>query len=169
MTISYRDAGPDDAATIDRIFRTSFCDTFAHLYRPQDLQAFLSEFTLEGWRSELDDARFAFRLAEAGQEPIGYAKLGPPELPVQPNGPAIELRQLYLLHQWRGAGAARSLMDWVLEEAKARGGTELYLTVFTENWRARRFYERYGFVEVGPYRFMVGEHVDEDIIMRLAL
>ena len=169
MMISYRAAVKDDAAAIDRVFRTSFCDTFAHLYRPEDLEAFLSKFTLKAWTAELGDERYDFQVAEANGEIIGFVKLGPPELPVETAGPAIELRQLYILHQWRGLGAAQALMDWALAEAKARGGQELYLTVYTENWRARRFYEKYGFVEVGPYKFMVGEQADEDIIMRASL
>jgi ribosomal protein S18 acetylase RimI-like enzyme len=169
MTISYRKAGKDDAAAIDRAFRTSFCDTFAHLYRPEDLKAFLSKFTLEAWTAELGDERYDFQVAEADGQLIGFVKLGPPELPVETVCPAIELRQLYILHEWRGLGAAQALMDWALAEAKARGGQELYLTVFTENWRARRFYEKYGFVEVGHYKFMVGEQADEDIIMRASL
>ena len=45
----------------------------------------------------------------------------------------------------------------------------LYLSVFTDNHRARRFYSRYGFIEEGPYQFMVGNHADEDIVMRLDL
>jgi diamine N-acetyltransferase len=45
----------------------------------------------------------------------------------------------------------------------------MYLTVYTDNHRARRLYGRYGFEEVGPYSFMVGEQADEDIIMKLAL
>lgn len=169
MTISYRKAEPGDAAAIDRVFRTSFCDTFAHLYRPEDLEAFLSKFTLDAWAAELEDGRYVFQLAEADGQLIGFVKLGPPELPVKANGPAIELRQLYVLREWRGVGAARALMDWALAEAKARGGQELYLTVYTENWRARSFYEKYGFVEVGPYKFMVGSQADEDIIMRVGL
>ena len=169
MTISYRQATPQDAAAIDSVFRQSFCDTFAHLYRSEDLDAFLSTFTLDGWKSELKDDRFAFRMAEAEGQVIGYVKLGPPALPVETRGSPVELRQLYLLHQWHGVGAAKALMDWALEQAEARGGTELYLTVYTENERAKRLYERYGFVEVGPYHFMVGEQADEDIIMRLAL
>jgi hypothetical protein len=32
-----------------------------------------------------------------------------------------------------------------------------------------RFYERRGFAAVGRYDFMVGNHADEDIIMRLQL
>lgn len=169
MTISYRPARVDDAPAIDRVFRESFCDTFAHLYRTEDLEAFLSAFTQDAWRSDLGDERFSFRVAEADGQIIGYVKLGPPALPVEAKGSTVELRQLYLLKQWHGLGAAKALMDWAIDEAKSRGGTELYLTVYTDNERARRLYDRYGFVEVGPYQFMVGEQADEDIIMRLAL
>ena len=169
MNISYRRGGIADAAAIENIFRTSFIDTFAHLYRPEDLNAFLGKFTLDAWKAELHDQRYAFKVAEVDGQVIGFVKLGPPELPVQGKRPWIELRQLYVLSEWRGAGAARELMDWALAEAKARGSEELYLTVYTENWRARRFYEKFGFVEVGPYAFMVGEQADEDLIMRLDL
>lgn len=166
MTIAYRSCGPEDAPAIDAIFRKSFCDTFAHLYRPEDLEAFLGKFTLEAWERELADDRFAFRIAEADGNPVGYVKLGPPELPVERCEPAIELRQFYLLHEWRGAGVAHALMEWAMEEARVRGAREMYLTVFIENLRAKRFYERYGFQQVGSYKFMVGEQADEDIIMR---
>jgi ribosomal protein S18 acetylase RimI-like enzyme len=169
MTISYRRGKVDDAAAIDGVFRTSFCDTFAHLYRPQDLAAFLGEFALSTWKAELQDDGFAFQVAEVDGQVVGYVKLGPPALPVETAGASVELRQLYLLKEWHGLGAAKALMDWAIGEARARGGTELYLTVYVENERARRLYERFGFVEVGPYHFMVGEQADEDIIMKLAL
>jgi ribosomal protein S18 acetylase RimI-like enzyme len=58
-------------------------------------------------------------------------------------------------------------MDWVLGEARARRAPELYLSVYIDNHRARRFYDRYGFEPVGRYDFMVGNHADEDILMRL--
>ena len=101
MTIGYRRAGTEDAEAIDHVFRTSFCDTFAHLYRPEDLEAFLSKFTLDAWTAELGDERYDFHVAEADGEIIGFVKLGPPELPVRTSGPAIERRQLDILHEWR--------------------------------------------------------------------
>ena len=55
MTIIYRDATPADAAALDAIFDTVFCDTFAHLYRPQDLNAFLSSFGVRDWERQLND------------------------------------------------------------------------------------------------------------------
>ena len=60
-------------------------------------------------------------------------------------------------------------MDWTYAKARELGGDMLYLSVFVDNHRARRFYDRHGFGEVGPYAFMVGDHVDDDIIMRRPL
>jgi ribosomal protein S18 acetylase RimI-like enzyme len=169
MTIGYRDATPADAATLDRIFDTSFCDTFAHLYRPDDLDSFLTSFGVEDWEAQLRDAAYAFRIGEADGEPVGYVKLGPLKLPVETERPAILLDQLYILKDYHGVGIAHALMDWAVEEAQRRGAEEMYLTVYVDNHRARRFYDRYGFEPVGRYDFMVGSHADEDIIMRKML
>jgi len=169
MTSGYRDATPDDAATLDRIFDTSFCDTFAHLYRREDLDAFLSSFGVSDWEDQLKDPAFACRIAQVDGEPAGYAKLGPLKLPVEPDAPALLLDQLYVLKEHHGVGIAHGLMDWALGEASRRGAKRLYLTVYINNHRARRFYDRYGFEAVGRYDFMVGNHADEDIIMRKLL
>jgi GNAT superfamily N-acetyltransferase len=169
MTVTYRDTTADDAAALDRIFDISFCDTFAHLYRSEDLDAFLSSFGVADWQAQLSDPAYAFRIAEADGEPVGFVKLGPVEIPVEAAGPAILLDQLYVLKEHHGTGIAQGLIEWALGEALRRRAEELYLTVFTENHRARRFYERYGFEAVGRYDFMVGSHADEDIIMRKIL
>jgi GNAT superfamily N-acetyltransferase len=169
MTIAYRDAIPADAAALDRLFETSFCDTFAHLYRPEDLEAFLSSFGVADWEEQLEDPAFACRIAEAHGAPVGYVKLGPLELPVEEDRPALLLDQLYILKAYHGVGIAHALMDWTLEEARRRGANRLYLTVYVDNHRARRFYDGYGFEPVGRYDFMVGSHADEDIIMRKLL
>lgn len=166
MTVTYRDASPADAAELDRIFDRSFCDTFAHLYRAEDLESFLSGFGLAEWEAQISDPACAFRIAEVDGLPVGYVKIGPQKLPVETSRPALLLDQLYVLKEHHGAGMASQLMDWALAEAKRRGAEEIYLTVFTENHRARHFYDRYGFEAVGRYDFMVGNHADEDVIMR---
>lgn len=169
MTVRQRTASPDDAERVVALFHGCFRDTFGHLYKPQDLAAFLDGHRPEHWRDQLDSDGFAVRLVEEGDQLAGFIKLGPLRLPVEPAGQALELRQLYVLEPWHGSGVARDLMEWLLAEARQRGADELYLSVFTENHRARRFYARYGFEEVGPHAFMVGNQADEDVIMRLAL
>ena len=168
MTIRFRDATKADAETLADLFQRVFDDTFGHLYDAADRDAFMAQHGVDQWHEQLNDAAYAVRLAE-NDTAAGYAKLGPFRLPVETSAPAIELRQLYVLKDFHGSGIAAALMDWTIEEARRRGAGELYLTVYVDNHRARRFYERYGFKEVGPYKFMVGNHADEDVIMRLAL
>ncbi len=167
--IAYRDAAPADAAALDSLFDSVFCDTFAHLYRPEDLDTFLSSFGIRDWKRQLRDPSFAVRIAEADGVPAGYVKIGPMKLPIEPGCTSMLLDQLYVRAEHHGSGIGRELMDWAIDEARRREAQALYLTVFIENHRARRFYDRYGFEDVGRYDFMVGGQADEDIIMRKAL
>jgi ribosomal protein S18 acetylase RimI-like enzyme len=167
--MNFRDASAEDLRAIDCVFRASFCETFEHLYSVKDLAAFLAKFTPEAWADEYADPRYRFRVAEAGGDVVGFVKLGPSALPIETDKRAIELRQIYVLKDHLGTGIAAALTDWAIQEARAQGFEELYLTVYTDNHRARRFYDRYGFEAVGRYDFMVGEQADKDIIMRKAL
>ena len=164
-----RTATPADAPILSDIGRRTFVETFGHLYRPEDLAAFLRNHDADVWAEELSDPTLTVRLVEDNGVAAAFAKVGDLKLPVETERPAAELRQFYVLKPWQGAGLAPGLMAWVLDEARARGAEELYLSVFSENHRARRFYERYGFEFVAPYAFMVGEQADEDHILRLSL
>jgi predicted N-acetyltransferase YhbS len=169
MSITYRDGVPGDAQALDRLFDTVFCETFGHLYRPEDLDAFLTSYGIADWERDLADRACAFRVAEMDGRIVGYVKLGPVEIPVETSRPALLLDQIYVAQDHHGASIAGTLMEWTFEEAARRGAEELYLTVFIDNHRANRFYDRYGFEAVGRYDFMVGEQADHDIIMRKTL
>jgi len=166
MTVVYRDGKVQDAAAIAELFAQSFTSTFGHLYPPQDLREFLATVTAERFHDDLGDPRYRFRLAEEAGQLAGYVKLGPPELPVETPPDTIELCQLYILEPWHGAGVARTLMEWALGTAAEQGARHIQLSVYVDNRRAKRFYERYGFTPVGRYDFMVGSHADEDIVLR---
>lgn len=169
MTATLRTPTVADAEAIAGVMADCFTATFGHLYDLADLAEFLDSLTLESWREELADPAFAFLLAEDDGLAVGFAKLGPHALPVEPAGSSIELRQLYLRESQHGSGLAARMIDWVIATARARRADELFLSVYVDNHRARRFYERYGFEEIGVYTFMVGNHADEDHLMRLAL
>ena len=167
MTI--RPANAADLPAIDRVFRTSFGDTFAHLYTPDDLASFLGQFTPDAWSAENGDPAFAFHVGEEDGAVVGYAKLGPVTLPhVDPRG-AVELKQLYLLKSAHGTGLGRALMDWAVAEARRRGAERMALSVWSENHRAQAFYRRYGFEDRGPHAFMVGNQADEDRVWEARL
>lgn len=169
--IAYRDAVPADGAELAAMAKRSFTDTFGTLYRPEDLATFLDQtFGETGLPAQLSDPAYTVRVAvdEAG-EIVGFAKIGPVAFPGEWPETAIELHQLYVRGDQHGAGVGPALMDWVIDAARADGRTELILSVYVDNARAIRFYQRYGFVEIGRYVFMVGEQPDDDRIMRLVL
>ena len=161
-----RDATAGDAAALAALARDSFTETFGHLYTPADLAAFLAGHTTEGWAAILGSPADAVLVAEADGELVGYARLGTPKLPFEPEPGDMELRQFYLLKPWHGRGLADRMMAWTLDEAERRGAPALYLSVFQDNERARRFYARHGFAFVTEHAFMVGEHRDTDHILR---
>jgi len=167
--IRYRDGRPGDGAALSKLFCESFAATFGHLYADEDLAAFLCEKQPEAFEAELGDPSFALRLAEDEGDLAGYLKLGPNDLPGEAPPGTIELHQLYVLAPWQGAGVAAELVDWMFAESRRRGASHIQLSVFVDNHRARRFYEKRGFEEVGSYKFMVGSHEDDDRIMRVAL
>ena len=169
MNVSYRSATVRDADDLSALGTATFVATFGHLYQPADLEIFLQNHTPDNWEKELDDPAFQVRVAEQDGQMVGYAKLGPPHLPFEPRGEAAELRQLYVIEEMKGQGVADALIRWVIDRARDQRADYLYLSVFTENHRARRFYEKYGFEPEGTYAFMVGTHADEDIVMRLKL
>ncbi len=169
--IAYRQAVPADGPALDAMARKIWLETFGAHYAQDDLDHYLgSAYGPDGrLLKDLAGGEAVFRIAcdpEAGI--VGYAKVNAPWLPDAEPG-ALQLSQLYVATAWHGRGVAGPLMDWAVAHGRDRGAAALLLTVWEENRRALRFYEKLGFVHVGDYAFPVGEKIDRDLILRLAL
>jgi len=170
--IVYRDALPDDGPAIDAMARRVWLDTFGHSAPPADIERYLAEaFGAHGALiRDLPDPAYDYRVALSDSVVIGYAKMSAPVFidEVDARG-AHQLRQLYVAADFHGRGVAQALLDWSRRIAQSRGASSLLLTVWEENGRARRFYEKHGFAHVGDYAFQTGTQIDRDLIMRLPL
>ena len=169
MTPAYRAGRPGDGKALSDLFCATFAATFGHLYTREDISDFLCDKQPEQFERQLADPAFAFRLADVDGALAGFVKCGPNELPIDEPEGVWELHQLYLAEAAKGHGVADKLMDWALDEARRRGFTALVLSVWIDNHRARRFYDKYGFVEIGRWDFMVGNHADDDRILQVRL
>jgi ribosomal protein S18 acetylase RimI-like enzyme len=111
-------------------------------------------------------------VAEQDGDMVAYCKLGLEntfeDMPADWAG-GIELKELYLDGTVQGAGVGQALMDWALTEAKARQAPAIVLSVWSENFRAQRFYQRYGFAHIADTYFMVGNHRDDEFLYGLKL
>jgi GNAT superfamily N-acetyltransferase len=110
--------------------------------------AFGSSIEREGAHSEADWRRVLglgpWWVAVADGEDVGLVAGGTPE--------EASVRWVYSMWvdaRYRGAGVAAQLLDEVVRWARAEGAARLGLDVTDRVPRARRFYERLGFVGTG--------------------
>ncbi len=169
--VRYRRAGPDDVAAVAAQGRTAFLETFGTVYEPDDIAAYFATAYGSDATDIANDAAALF-LAEDDAGLVGHLKLGALALPVgsgEAGDAAREIKRLYVLGRAHGKGVGRTLLDLGVIQARGAGARALYLSCWTGNERALRFYRRGGFAIAGRTSFAVGRRIDEDHILRLAL
>jgi diamine N-acetyltransferase len=169
---TYRTPTAKDAAALAELGRTTFVETFGHLYSAENLKMFVEDaYSVGSIAEDISDPSRIYRVAEVDGRMVGYCKLGLKiTLDVDlGNRRGMELKQLYLRQDQVGSGIGQALMEWALEEARARQMEEVVLSVWSGNARAQRFYQKYGFSHIGNTYFMVGNHRDDEFLYGLRL
>jgi GNAT superfamily N-acetyltransferase len=170
VSIAYRPALPEDGPALADMGRRCFVETFGPHFPADDMALHLERmFGLEGLPAELHDPALRVQMAEEDGRIIAYLKLAPMDLEAPHEPGALEVKQLYVLAPWQGAGVASVLMDWAVETARAAGAPALYLSVWEQGARAIAFYSRRDFVKVGEAPFRLGARTYQDPVMRLDL
>jgi diamine N-acetyltransferase len=170
-----RPATADDRSQLADLGRRTFVAAFGPDNDPADVQRYVDEaFSEERVAEQLADPDSTFLLAEAaaatGAAPpsgsaIGYAHLRAGTDAAVDGERPVELVRLYVDPHLTGAGHGGLLLRAAMDAARARGHDVLWLGVWEHNRGARRFYERWGFEEVGSWAFVLGEDVQTDLIM----
>lgn len=165
--IVIRAAVPADAASLAELAARTFNDTFATDNEPEDMAAYLDQAygPIQQGR-ELADPNISTLLVDAGGTLVGYAQLRRGPVPACVNGEApIELWRLYVVRDWHGRGIAQELMRRVEAAALGAGARTLWLGVWERNERAKAFYRKCKFVDVGSHLFMIGSDAQTDRIL----
>lgn len=171
--IIIRQAVVEDSKMLTDLAYSTFWDAFHDHPKnaPDDLAAYMQEaFSEEQMQRELSDANSIFLIAEIEGELAGYARLitGSTEHGISAKDP-LELNRLYSHQRFLGKGVGQSLMDACFERAKELGHDVMWLGVWEYNPRARRFYEKNGFYEVGKHTFQLGSDPQTDLLVQRSL
>ncbi|MCC2313648.1 GNAT family N-acetyltransferase [Cellulomonas xiejunii] len=153
VPVVIRAATPGDAAGCANVHHTSWVETYSGLLPAAHWESDTLERRTVTWQRWLDGGA-EVTVAEAGGQVVGIA-IGGAGRQVGDHQPVrdSELFSLYVLAAHHGTGIGQVLLDAVLAP-----GTPAQLWVAESNPRARRFYERNGFLPDGA-RF-VDERLD---------
>jgi GNAT superfamily N-acetyltransferase len=167
MRVVIRLGTPADADNLADLAARTFRDTFAEGSQAEDMALHLGQAygPLQQGR-ELADPGVVTLLVDVSDRLVGYAQLrqGPAPACVAGDAP-IELWRFYLLREWHGRGLAQMLMQRVDQEAERADAQTMWLGVWEHNERAKAFYRKCSFVDVGAHVFMVGRDAQTDRIM----
>ena len=163
-----RRATAADGEALARIGADTFVATFGHLYSAEDLAAFLAEsHTPAAYARYLADRAYALWLLEDGDQVLGYALAGPANLPhPELRAGDGELKRLYVDAALQNGGWGAKLFAEALAWLERDGPRTLWISVWSENHGAQRFYARHGFEKAGEYEFPVGNQRDREFIFR---
>lgn len=170
--VAIRYAHPGDAPALAQLASSTFAEAFGADNRPEDVAQHVARaYDAAIQAREIADPLLDTLLCEAANELIAYAQLreggsAPTGVPV---GRSVELWRFYIARPWHGRGLAAELMRRVVEAAHARGAHDLWLGVWEHNHRARRFYEKCGFAQVGSHAFVLGTDVQTDLVLSAPL
>lgn len=156
-----------DATALAALAARTFRETFATDNRPEDMAVHIAHaYGASQQRSELVDPNIATLLVEVDGRLAGYAQLRFGVPPACVTGPKpVELWRLYIAQPWHGRGIAQALMRRVESDAQERGGRTLWLGVWERNERAKAFYGKVGFTDVGSHIFKLGADAQTDRIL----
>ena len=163
-----RRVGPDEAALLQTIGRTTFEETFSEHNTEENMKSYLDErFSESRLAAELACTDSEFYFATLGNRVIGYLKVnfGTAQTELH-DEPALEIERIYVLKACHGQNVGQVLIDKALQIARERSVDFVWLGVWEKNTRAIRFYTKNGFEVFGRHVFRLGNEEQTDLMMK---
>ena len=149
----------------------TFGETFAATNSEENINAYYARcFNEETLRRELRDPEAQWFFIEYSGDLAGYLKVNTGRAQTEPDkADGFEVERIYVLKAFHGTGVGTALMEHAILLGKEMGKRYLWLGVYEENFRALRFYGKFGLEEFGEHVFMMGKQPQRDVLMRMEL
>ena len=169
-----RQATHKDVDLLVTLGKRTFFDTFAADNDPADIEQYLAQaFSRDQVQAELMASASTFLLAydtpNPGNQLLGYAHLKDNTEPCVTGNHPLEVVRLYVDKGMIGKGYGAKLMQSCLDHAAQEGFDTIWLGVWEKNYRAQKFYARWGFQQVGSHDFLMGKDLQTDWILMRAV
>jgi ribosomal protein S18 acetylase RimI-like enzyme len=141
-----RRARLEDAPAIAEVHVRTWQAAYEHVFGAERLSSIDVAGREQLARRFIGGDEFDIFVAEDDEGVCGFVATGPPDAEDETRR---ELYAIYVLPRAWGTSAGTKLLQLAMEAMRDRGEAEGILWVLTDNPRARRFYEREGWIEDG--------------------
>jgi GNAT superfamily N-acetyltransferase len=165
--LAIRRAVGSDAATLAAFAERAFREAYGPLNTPADVEQHVARhYGAERQAADLASPELRILLALEGGELVGFAVLAPgsshPDVAVRH---PCEIRRFYVDASRHGRGVAGALMAAAVAAAVASGCEALWLTTWEHSHRARAFYAKQRFTDIGTTTFLLGSTRQTDRLL----
>lgn len=171
MDLSFAICTLEDLDILTELSRTTFIDAFEKDNNPTDFNKYMdSAFSTESFKAQLLDPNSFFYFTYFNNSLVGYFKLNQNEAQnEQFSQPSIELERIYVLDAYQGKQIGKYTLRKIIEIAKAKQASFLWLGVWQKNTAAVRFYKCFGFKKFSSHPYFIGKDKQTDWLMKLYL
>ena len=147
------------AEVISRLGSYTFTETFGMLFTdPNDLVDYCERtFSVKKISSSLTSKNNAFWVAYVNEVPVGYAKLKLNSTSEFIDSTRIcQLQKIYVIAEFHSMKIGKNLQEAVFRKAQELNKEVIWLSVYCNNLKAIKFYEKNGFKSSGEHTFTIG-------------
>ncbi len=165
--IKIKIASKTDIEVLALLGRLTWAESHGHYIEDKnDVSKYLNEnFSVFKTKQNVNNPKQIFYIIYVDDLPVGYAKLvldTSNENITAPN--SCQLERIFILNDFIPLKIGQRLLTFVEKQAKKMQLDTMWLTVYIENNRAIRFYERNEFKNVGELNFIVNGKGYENIV-----
>ena len=169
--IIIRTAIQEDVIALRDLCIETFYKKWLSTNTEKDLQNYIGEyFSVEKISEEIANPKVTCLLAQSGIQLVGYTKLNRDfvEGDLQNLRP-MEIQRMYVLEEFIGNGIGKQLMEKAIAISVEEKFEVMWLGVWEHNDGAVRFYKSFEFEFYGSHKFVLGEDVTTDLLMKKIL
>ena len=172
MAITISPITKDQLVDLRNLAMQTFTETFKHDNSPQQLEAYYeTTYSEESLSKELANPESFYYFVKVDGKPVGFLMTNVGQAQTEHLlEDAYEIQRIYVLQDYQGMGLGKRLFEFALQEAKKLGKTWVWLGVWEKNFKAQKFYAKYGFEKFDEHAFPVSEDkVDLDWLLKKKL
>jgi ribosomal protein S18 acetylase RimI-like enzyme len=166
--IRIRKAKKEEVPAVRELAIEVYTDTFAEHNSEANMAAFFNEnYSLEKFNTEFDEPGSYLYIAMDNLKIVGFLRLRKnDEVAEKLGNHTLELQRLYVHKEYHGTSVAKKLMDKSFEIAQELKVEWLWLGVWEKNFRAQKFYSKFGFERFAEHVFQMGDDPQIDWLLK---